>query len=86
MIKLFSADLDGTLLNALHQTDPVILRSLRRLRAAGAHFSVATGRTLRSNRALGFEGNVGVVCCNGSIGGAKRSKARRGAGSPQRAL
>lgn len=67
MIKLFAADLDGTLLNALHQTDPVILRSLRRLRAAGAHFSVATGRTLRSNRALGFEGNVGVVCCNGSI-------------------
>ncbi len=67
MIKLFAADLDGTLLNALHVTDPVILGSLRKVRAAGAHFSIATGRTLRSNRALGFEGNVAVVCANGSI-------------------
>ena len=67
MIKLFAADLDGTLLNALHVTDPVILRSLRRVRAAGRHFSIATGRTLRSNRALGFEGNVAVVCANGSL-------------------
>ena len=67
VIKLFAADLDGTLLNALHVTDPVILRSLRRVRAAGRHFSIATGRTLRSNRALGFEGNVAVVCANGSL-------------------
>ena len=50
VVKLFASDLDGTLLNALHKTDPVILASLRRLRAAGAHFSIATGRTLRSNR------------------------------------
>ena len=67
VIKLFAADLDGTLLNALHVTDPVILRSLRRVRAAGRHFSIATGRTLRSNRAFGFEGNVAVVCANGSL-------------------
>ena len=37
VVKLFASDLDGTLLNALHKTDPVILASLRRLRAAGAH-------------------------------------------------
>ncbi len=67
VIKLFAADLDGTLLNALHVTDPVVLRSLRRVRAAGRHFSIATGRTVRSNRALGFEGNVAVVCANGSL-------------------
>lgn len=67
VIKLFAADLDGTLLNALHVTDPVILRSLRQVRAAGRHFSIATGRTLRSNRAMGFEGNVAVVCANGSL-------------------
>ena len=67
MIKLFAADLDGTLLNALHVTDPVILRSLREVRAAGAHFSIATGRTLRTNSAMGFEGNVAVVCANGSL-------------------
>ncbi|WP_321971880.1 HAD-IIB family hydrolase [Paratractidigestivibacter sp.] len=67
MIKLFAADLDGTLLNALHVTDPVILHSLRRVREAGRHFSIATGRTLRSNNALGFEGNVAVVCANGSL-------------------
>ena len=67
MIKLFAADLDGTLLNALHLTDRTILRSLREIRSAGAHFSIATGRTMRSNRAMGFEGNVAVVCANGSL-------------------
>lgn len=67
MAKLYASDLDGTLLNALHTVDPIVLGAIRRVRAAGAHFSVATGRTLRSNRAMGFEGNVAVVCANGSI-------------------
>jgi Cof subfamily protein (haloacid dehalogenase superfamily) len=67
VIKLFAADLDGTLLNAFHATDPVILGALRRVRSAGAHFSIATGRTLRDNRAFGFEGNVAVVCANGAL-------------------
>lgn len=67
MIQLFASDLDGTLFNAAHTVDPVILASIRKVRRAGAHFSVATGRTLRSNTAFGFEGNVAVVCANGAI-------------------
>ncbi len=67
MIKLFASDLDGTLFNAMHTVDPVILSAIRKVRAAGAHFSVATGRTVRGNRAFGFEGNVAAVCANGSI-------------------
>lgn len=67
MIRLFASDLDGTLLNALHRTDPVVLRSIARVRQAGLHFSLATGRTLRSGRQMGFAGNVCVVCANGAI-------------------
>ena len=67
MIKLFASDLDGTLFNAMHTVDPVILSAIRKVRAAGGHFSVATGRTLRNNTAFGFEGNVAAVCANGSI-------------------
>ena len=67
MIRLFASDLDGTLLNALHRTDPVVLRSIARVRKAGLHFSLATGRTLRSGRQMGFAGNVCVVCANGAI-------------------
>ncbi|MBM6989111.1 MAG: HAD hydrolase family protein, partial [Olsenella umbonata] len=39
MIRLFASDLDGTLLNALHRTDPVVLRSIARVRQAGLRFS-----------------------------------------------
>ena len=59
MIRLFAADLDGTLLNSMHMTD--------RVRAAGAHFSVATGRVFRTTRDFGFCGGMCVVCANGSI-------------------
>ncbi len=67
MIKLFAADLDGTLLNGLHLTDRTILRSIARVRKAGMHFSLATGRTVRDPRQLGFQKNVCVVCANGSM-------------------
>ena len=67
MIRLFASDLDGTLLNALHRTDPVVLRSIARVRQAGLRFSLATGRTLRSGRQMGFASNVCVVCANGAI-------------------
>lgn len=67
MIKLFASDLDGTLLNGLHLTDRTILRSIARVRAAGLHFSLATGRTVRDARQLGFQRNVCVVCANGSM-------------------
>lgn len=67
MIRLFAADLDGTLLNSMHMTDRTILTSIGRVRAAGAHFSVATGRVFRTTRDFGFCGGMCVVCANGSI-------------------
>ena len=59
MIKLFASDLDGTLLNLRHMVDATIVRALREVTASGAHFSVATGRCMRSNHDFGFDG---VAC------------------------
>lgn len=68
MIKLFASDLDGTLFNAFHSTDRTILSAIRRVIDAGAHFAIATGRTMRSTRDFGFEGiPVDIVSSNGSI-------------------
>ena len=35
MIKMFASDLDGTLLNALHEADGTIRRAIRELTEAG---------------------------------------------------
>lgn len=68
MIKLFASDLDGTLLNAFHQTDATILKALREVIAAGAHFAIATGRTVISGYDQGFEDiPIDIVASNGSI-------------------
>ena len=68
MIKLFASDLDGTLLNATHMVDPVIVSALRTVTKSGAHFAVATGRTMRSPSDFGFHGvDIEAVCSNGSI-------------------
>ena len=68
MIKLFASDLDGTLLNAVHQVDRKIVRCLREVTAAGAHVAVATGRTMRSPDEFGFAPvDIEAVCANGSI-------------------
>ena len=56
MIKLFASDLDGTLLNLLHDTDRTIRDAIREVTASGAHFSVATGRTMRTSQDFGFSG------------------------------
>lgn len=68
MIKLFATDLDGTLLNLLHSTDPFILSMLKEVSEAGAHIVIATGRTMRSTDDFGFQGiPVEAACANGSI-------------------
>ena len=45
MIKMFASDLDGTLLNALHEADGTIRRAIRELTEAGLHVVPATGRS-----------------------------------------
>lgn len=68
MIKLFASDLDGTLLNATHMVDPIIVSALRKVTKSGARFAVATGRTMRSPNDFGFHGvPIEAVCSNGSI-------------------
>lgn len=68
MIKLFASDLDGTLLNAVHQVDHKILRCIREVTDSGCHVAVATGRTMRSTREIGFGPvEIEAVCANGSI-------------------
>lgn len=68
MIKLFACDLDGTLLNVRHQTDKVILRTVQAVVDAGAHFAVATGRSMMTNQDHGFNGApVDLLGSNGTI-------------------
>lgn len=68
MIKLFASDLDGTLFNVLHTTDPIILGAVRTVLDSGAHFAIATGRFMHTNAQFGFEGlPIEAVCGNGSL-------------------
>lgn len=68
MIKMFASDLDGTLLNALHETDGTIRRAIRELTAAGLHMVPATGRSTLPAGDHGFTGlKIDACCSNGSI-------------------
>lgn len=68
MIKLFASDLDGTLLNLLHAMDEPIRSSIGEVVRSGAHFAIATGRTMRSNGDYGFEGlGVEAIASNGAL-------------------
>ena len=46
MIKLFASDLDGTLLNGLHETDRTIRGAIKTAIELGAHVVPATGRSV----------------------------------------
>ena len=68
MIKMFASDLDGTLLNALHEADRTIRRAIRELTEAGLHVVPATGRSTLPIGEHGFTGLALDACCsNGSI-------------------
>ena len=68
MIKMFASDLDGTLLNALHEADGTIRRVIRELTEAGLHVVPATGRSTLPIGEHGFTGLPLDACCsNGSI-------------------
>lgn len=67
MTELFASDLDGTLFNALHQSDPLINWRLARVLKSGRKIALATGRTVRAPREFGF-GNLALfsVGANGA--------------------
>ena len=68
MIKLFACDLDGTLYNALHETDRAILTRVERAISAGRHVAVATGRWAHEASELGFgKLPMEMVCGNGAF-------------------
>ena len=68
MIKMFASDLDGTLLNALHEVDGPIRRAIREVGAAGLHVVPATGRSSLTSGKHGFEGvEVDAVLANGAL-------------------
>ena len=65
---MFACDLDGTLFNVLHATDPIITGAVRRVVDSGAYFTIATGRFMHTNDQFGFEGlPIEAVCGNGSL-------------------
>ena len=63
--KLLVLDLDGTALNADRRLAAVDVEAARRLRSAGVHVTIATGRiftgTQRVARELGVRGPVAVM-------------------------
>lgn len=68
MIKMFASDLDGTLLNALHEVDGPIRRAIREVGAAGLRVVPATGRSSLTPGRHGFEGvDVDAVLANGAL-------------------
>ena len=68
MIKMFASDLDGTLLNAMHEADRTIRGAIKEAQAQGAHVVPATGRSVLPIGENGFTGlKVDGVCANGSI-------------------
>lgn len=68
MIKLFASDLDGTLLNGLHEADRTIRSAIKKAIDLGAHVVPATGRSVLPIGDHGFTGlKIDAVCANGSI-------------------
>lgn len=69
MIKLFASDLDGTLLNELHESDEVIFNSIQQVLNKNLYFTIATGRDLNGSlRNTGFETlPIYKICMNGAF-------------------
>ena len=68
MIKMFASDLDGTLLNALHEADGTIRRAIREITDAGLRVVPATGRLSLPYGPHGFTGlKLDTCMLNGSI-------------------
>lgn len=68
MIKLFAADMDGTLLGADHQISARTVQAIKDLESAGIEFMIATGRDYHSSGWLLKE--TGISCRRINLNGA----------------
>lgn len=66
MIKLFASDLDGTLLNEMHETDSQIIEGIKTIQSHGKIVAAATGRSLMTSSHFDFP-NIYYVADNGSM-------------------
>jgi Cof subfamily protein (haloacid dehalogenase superfamily) len=68
MYPVIATDLDGTLLNSNHQTDPFTVQTVRELHARGVRFIIASGRHYRDvvgiREALGIDAHL--ITSNGA--------------------
>lgn len=69
-IKLIASDIDGTLINSDHLITKSTRQAVERLREAGIHFALSTGRAYESTMGiveqLGLEDeDIGLICLNG---------------------
>ncbi len=68
MIRLFAADLDGTLLNEKSELEEETVEAIRRFQTRGGHFMIATGRNPfeLQNIAERIDGVI-INCINGAL-------------------
>ena len=68
MKRLFACDLDGTLFNCLHTTDPFILHAIQNVLKSGNYFTIATGRNMHKAQIHKYFHDLPVfcVCMNGA--------------------
>lgn len=69
MYKLIAADMDGTLLNDNNEITSTVRKAIKKARAAGVIFTLATGRAFQGIEKYVdvLDGDLPVVSCNGAI-------------------
>lgn len=72
---MFASDLDGTLLNPAHVSDPIIRHAVHSAARSGRKIAIATGRSPHSVAQIGFNGiPYFVVAGNGAFIGTSKGK------------
>ena len=69
MFKLIAADMDGTLLNDNNEITPAVSEAIKKARAKGVLFTLATGRALQGiEKYLGLlDDDIPIISCNGAV-------------------